>query len=545
MVIPKSVLEGDVLEGDVPDGYIPDGNSLSDEQNVPDGSDSEPDVGVASIAPWMDIGPVEAPTASRPPLTQAVQQMSSVPNQTIPLSSPVVSNSFPLNFCIRSSAVPRISSNRSMLPVQDSFCDVNISNDGTPRYVKISANISIEHRKTFQEIFREYRAVFAYGYKELLGINPVACQHRIILRPDSQPVQAKPYRMNPRYAQKVKEELDKLLECQFILSCAGNRVGITNLNGAKEGHGEDRVCVDFRSLNQRTVSDPFPIPFTDLLLDEVARCDMYSFIDGFSGYNHIAIAPKDQLKTTFVTQWGTFAYRVMPFGLCNTPATFQRFGTNPLPTTGKLHSVGTPPTAFEQIGFLLSLQSRRYLESLDANKRIQSAESLRLINPELRERWVDASAFTQDLIGSCTGVFALMQELYTAYDLLTYSRKQTRELLDELARCQHKFNSQFTRNIEIGALLEITYGVLDKADPSGRLFTEYDQKVNEMRQQLDKDQEFWFLSRTDMGHTDLRKKFMSEAGTSRQPSEGGVAEKTSGEGAASRLTSVTTGITPP
>ncbi|KAL3686673.1 hypothetical protein R1sor_009247 [Riccia sorocarpa] len=67
------------------------------------------------------------------------------------------------------------------------------------------------------------------------------------------------------------------------------------------------------SLNQRRVPHPFPIPFTDLLLDEVAGCDMYNFMDGFNGYNQIVIAPEDQLKTMFVTQWGTFAYREFTF----------------------------------------------------------------------------------------------------------------------------------------------------------------------------------------------------------------------------------------
>ena len=51
---------------------------------------------------------------------------------------------------------------------------------------------------------------------------------------------------------------------------------------------------------------------------------MYSFMDGYSGYNQLAIAPKDREKTTFITEWGAFMYLVMPFGLCNAPATFQR-----------------------------------------------------------------------------------------------------------------------------------------------------------------------------------------------------------------------------
>ncbi|KAL3682819.1 hypothetical protein R1sor_000841 [Riccia sorocarpa] len=155
---------------------------------------------------------------------------------------------------------------------------------------------------------------------------------------------------------------------------------------------------------------------------------------------------------------------------------------------------------------------------LDTNERTQSAESLRLLDPELRERWTEATGFTQNLVSSCTGVFGLMQELYSAYDLLSHSRKQIRDVLDELARCHHRFNSQFTRNIETGALLQIMYELLDKADPNGRFLGEYEKKVKEMRQQLDKDQEFWFRSRRpDMGHAELRRQFFADSGGSSDP----------------------------
>ena len=72
------------------------------------------------------------------------------------------------------------------------------------------------------------------------------------------------------------------------------------------------------------MKDPFPLPFTNMMLDEVAGYEMYSFMDDYSGYNQLSIAPEDRAKTTFITEWGAFMYLVMPFGLCNAPATFQR-----------------------------------------------------------------------------------------------------------------------------------------------------------------------------------------------------------------------------
>ena len=92
-------------------------------------------------------------------------------------------------------------------------------------------------------------------------------------------------------------------------------------------NGKIRICQDYRKLNAVTKTDYFPLPFTDSILDTVAGHESYSFLDGFSGYNQVKIAKEDQLKTTFTTDWGTYAYMVMPFGLCNAPATFQRVMT--------------------------------------------------------------------------------------------------------------------------------------------------------------------------------------------------------------------------
>ncbi|KAL3693085.1 hypothetical protein R1sor_006736 [Riccia sorocarpa] len=211
------------------------------------------------------------------------------------------------------------------LPVADTFRRVDIATDSDtePRYINISENVPIEQIPTFQDLFREYRDIFAYSYKELLGVLPSRCQHRIKLRENGKPVLAKPYRLNPQYAQLVKQELDKLLACDFIYPSEETEWASPILVVPKKDTGKIRVCVDFRALNSQTIPDPFPIPFTDMLLDDVAGSKMFSFMDGFSGYNQIAIAPEDQYKTTFVTQWGTFAYRVMPFGLQNAPATFQ------------------------------------------------------------------------------------------------------------------------------------------------------------------------------------------------------------------------------
>ncbi|GJR00202.1 reverse transcriptase domain-containing protein [Tanacetum coccineum] len=85
-----------------------------------------------------------------------------------------------------------------------------------------------------------------------------------------------------------------------------------------------RVCIDYRKLNDATRKDHFPPPFIDQMLERLCGNEYYCFFDGFLGFFQIPIAPEDQEKTTFTNPYGTFAYRRMPFGLCNAPATFQR-----------------------------------------------------------------------------------------------------------------------------------------------------------------------------------------------------------------------------
>ena len=84
------------------------------------------------------------------------------------------------------------------------------------------------------------------------------------------------------------------------------------------------MCIDYRKLNTATRKDHFPLSFIDKMLDKLAGHPHLFFLDGYSRYNQISITPEDQEKTTFACSYGTFAFRRMPFGLCNAPATFQR-----------------------------------------------------------------------------------------------------------------------------------------------------------------------------------------------------------------------------
>nr|GEU63662.1 reverse transcriptase domain-containing protein [Tanacetum cinerariifolium] len=148
-------------------------------------------------------------------------------------------------------------------------------------------------------------------------------------------------RVNPKIHDVIKKEVIKLLDAGMIypisdspwvspIHCLPKKGGMTVV--AKENNELIlrrlvtgwRVCIDYRKLNDATRKDHFPLPFMDQMLERLAENKFYCFLNGFSGYFQIPIDPQDQEKTTFTCPYGTFAYRRMPFGLCNALGMFQR-----------------------------------------------------------------------------------------------------------------------------------------------------------------------------------------------------------------------------
>ena len=210
-----------------------------------------------------------------------------------------------------------------MVPDDQAVEEWNLGTMEEPKTVRVNKNLPEEFKAEVRQVFEEFKDVFAWEHADLKGVDPKVCQHKIPLIPDAKPIRLQRYRMNPNYAKKVKEEIDNLLKAGFIAEVESSD-WLFPIVVVPKKNGKLRVCVDYRKLNAQTVKDPFPLPFTDMMLDEVAGHQMYSFMDGYSGYNQLALAPEDREKTTFITEWGAFMYLVMPFGLCNAPATFQR-----------------------------------------------------------------------------------------------------------------------------------------------------------------------------------------------------------------------------
>ncbi|KAL3693229.1 hypothetical protein R1sor_006880 [Riccia sorocarpa] len=144
-------------------------------------------------------------------------------------------------------------------------------------------------------------------------------QHKIELEDGAKPIRQKQRRVSPSMAEMVKEEINKLRVAGFIHEIE-NSEWVSPIVVVRKKNGKLRVCIDYKKLNAVTKKDYYPLPFI-----EVSGHEWYNFGDGYNGYNQVKIAPEHQKLTTFTTPWGTFVFRVMPFGLCNALSTFQWF----------------------------------------------------------------------------------------------------------------------------------------------------------------------------------------------------------------------------
>jgi hypothetical protein len=197
---------------------------------------------------------------------------------------------------------------------EDMIKDIKLGTTEDPKMVRIGKELDPTYENQVIEILRNYKDVFAWTYENKKGIPPHNCEHKIELKPNTKPIKQSRYQMNPNYAAKVKEEIDKLLKAGFIYP-VDRAEWLSPIVIVPKKNGKLRVCVDYRKLNGLTKFDPFPLPFTEEILETVAGYEMLSLLDGLSGYNQVKIAPEDQPKACFITEWGACAIRMMSFGL--------------------------------------------------------------------------------------------------------------------------------------------------------------------------------------------------------------------------------------
>ncbi|GJT57233.1 reverse transcriptase domain-containing protein, partial [Tanacetum coccineum] len=174
--------------------------------------------------------------------------------------------------------------------------------EGTDKLpVIIAKDLKDEDKTALLKVLRSHKRAIAWKISDIKGIDPKFCTHKILIEDNVKPTVQHQRRVNPKILEVIKKEVIILLEAGLIYPIS-----------------------DSSWLNDATRKDHFPLPFMDQMLERFAGNEYYCFLDGFSGYFQIPIDPKDQENTTFTCPYRTFAYRRMPFGICNAPGTFQR-----------------------------------------------------------------------------------------------------------------------------------------------------------------------------------------------------------------------------
>ncbi|GJV38281.1 reverse transcriptase domain-containing protein [Tanacetum coccineum] len=213
-------------------------------------------------------------------------------------------------------------------------------NDKLP--VIIAKGLKNDEKDALLKVLKSHKGAIAWKITDIKGIDPRFCTHKILMEDDYKPTVQSQRRVNPKIHEVIKKEVLKLLVAGMIypfsnspwvslVHCMPKKGRITVVaNEENELISTSlvtgwRVCIDYRKLNEATRKDHFPLPFMDQMIERLAGNEFYCFLDGFSGYFQIPIDPQDHDKTTFTCSYGTFAYRRMPFGLCNALGTFQRY----------------------------------------------------------------------------------------------------------------------------------------------------------------------------------------------------------------------------
>jgi hypothetical protein len=180
--------------------------------------------------------------------------------------------------------------------------------------VFVSDELSPEENEKLLNLLKKHIKVIGYSINDLKGLSPAFCTHRIPMEDQCKPVVDYPVPHS---------------EWVSSVHSVPKKGGLTVVKNEKNELIPQRtvtgwqMCIDYRKVNKATKKDHFPLPFIDKMLERLANRAYVCFLDGYSGFMQIPIHPDDQHKTMFTCPYGTFAYRRMPFGLCNAPASFQ------------------------------------------------------------------------------------------------------------------------------------------------------------------------------------------------------------------------------
>ncbi|CAN6542153.1 unnamed protein product [Malus baccata var. baccata] len=210
--------------------------------------------------------------------------------------------------------------------VQDPLEVIDLGTEEDPRPIQISGLLETNDQAKIVCLLQEFKDCFAWHYTEIPGLDSTLVEHRMPIKKGYKPVKQAPRRMSKEIEEKVKEEIERLVKAGFIRPAKYVEWLANIVPVLKAIIKAVRCCVDYRNINGATPKDEYPMHMADLSIDAVAKHKVLSFMDGNCGYNQIMMAQEDIHKTTFRCpgHMGAYEYLVMPFGLKNAGATYQR-----------------------------------------------------------------------------------------------------------------------------------------------------------------------------------------------------------------------------
>ena len=208
---------------------------------------------------------------------------------------------------------------------------VKKSEDLMPEHVQTLAKATENHcsasqQKQIEKPLCDYADIFSKDDNDVRTTDLV--QHDIPIKPGARPVRQPPRRLGHEKEKEVEKQIEELLKCGIIEPAQSAWSSPVVL--VKKKDGKWQFCVDYRQLNAVTEPDVFPLPRIDESLEALSGNKFFSTLDLLSGYWQVPLSPDAQEKSTFITRSGLWKWRVLPFGLISTPATFQRLMENVL-----------------------------------------------------------------------------------------------------------------------------------------------------------------------------------------------------------------------
>ncbi|XP_015955674.1 uncharacterized protein LOC107480066 [Arachis duranensis] len=191
------------------------------------------------------------------------------------------------------------------------------------KFTFVGTSTNTEEREALVTFLRENADLFAWTPADMPGIHPSVITHKLAINSGARPISQRKRNLGIEKRLACLAEVKKLIAANFIREIRFT-TWLANVVMVKKSNGKWRMCVDFTDLNKACPKDAYPLPCIDNLVDNSCGFGSLSFMDAYSGYNQILMHPSDQEKTAFITEYGNHCYNVMPFGLKNAGATYQR-----------------------------------------------------------------------------------------------------------------------------------------------------------------------------------------------------------------------------